>query len=172
MPASGASRVFAHISAFPAGPRPVSGIEVTYREVRDGHNRLRAVDVRRAGGSHSGRSVATGTPLAVTTAAVFFALLGGLLFVGAVPIWVVAGYVLFSVVAFGMYGADKSAAVRGAWRTSESTLHAIALLGGWPGALVARQVFRHKTTKQPFRTILWGTVVTNCAALVWFASQG
>ena len=40
------------------------------------------------------------------------------------------------------------------------------------GALVARQVFRHKTTKQPFRTILWGTVVTNCAALVWFASQG
>jgi uncharacterized membrane protein YsdA (DUF1294 family) len=87
-------------------------------------------------------------------------------------VWVAAVYVLLSAVEFGMYGADKSAAVRGARRTSEFTLHAVALLGGWPGALVARQVFRHKTRKQPFRTILWGTVVANCALLAWFAYQG
>jgi uncharacterized membrane protein YsdA (DUF1294 family) len=49
------------------------------------------------------------------------------------------------------YAADKSAAEQGRWRTSESTLHAVALVGGWPGALVARRVFRHKTRKQPFR---------------------
>lgn len=112
-----------------------------------------------------------GTFLAVITAAVFFGVLVGLLPLGQVPGWLLAAYALFSAVAFGMYGADKSAAVRGAWRTSETTLHTIVLLGGWPGALVARQVFRHKTTKQPFRTILWCTVVANCGALAWFASQ-
>jgi uncharacterized membrane protein YsdA (DUF1294 family) len=74
-------------------------------------------------------------------------------------------------VAFLMYGADKSAAKQGRWRTSESTLHTIALVGGWPGALVARRVFRHKTTKQPFRTIFWLTVIANCVALAWFVHE-
>ena len=69
------------------------------------------------------------------------------------------------------YGADKSAAVRRSWRTSESALHTIALVGGWPGALVARRVLRHKTAKQPFRTIFWGTVIINCMALAWLVSQ-
>ena len=64
-------------------------------------------------------------------------------------------------------GADKAAARQGRWRTPESTLHTLALVGGWPGALVAQRVFRHKTTKQPFRTIFWFTVVANCAALAW-----
>jgi uncharacterized membrane protein YsdA (DUF1294 family) len=47
----------------------------------------------------------------------------------------------------------------------------IALVGGWPGALVARRVFRHKTTKQPFCTILWVTVIANCVALAWFVYE-
>lgn len=38
-------------------------------------------------------------------------------------------------------------------------------MGGWPGALVARRVFRHKTIKQPFRAIFWLTVVVNCVAV-------
>ncbi len=70
-----------------------------------------------------------------------------------------------------MCGADKTAAKQGRWRTSESTLHTIALVGGWPGALVARPVFRHKTTKQPFSTIFWVTVIANCAALGWFVYE-
>ena len=106
--------------------------------------------------------------MALATAVVFFSVLASLLLLGRLTLWLVAAYGLLSAVAFVMYGVDKSAAVRGAWRTSESALHAIALLGGWPGALVAQQVFRHKTTKQPFRTIFWGTVVTNWAALAWF----
>ena len=87
------------------------------------------------------------------------------------PVTVVAAYALFSAVAFLMYGADKSAAEQGKWRTKESTLHTIALVGGWPGALVARRVFRHKTTKQPFRTIFWVTVIANCLALAWFVYE-
>ncbi|AQX16957.1 hypothetical protein BKM78_14310 [Tessaracoccus sp. T2.5-30] len=53
-----------------------------------------------------------------------------------------------------MYRADKVAAVQGAWRVPESSLHLVSLLGGWPGALVARHAFWHKTRKQPFRTVL------------------
>ena len=114
------------------------------------------------------RHGARGTPLALATALLFFGLLVGLVVMDEVSVMLLAAYALFSGVAFLMYGADKSAAERGGWRTSESALHTVALVGGWPGALVARRVFRHKTRKQPFRTIFWGTVIANCVALAWF----
>jgi uncharacterized membrane protein YsdA (DUF1294 family) len=83
---------------------------------------------------------------------------------GVLPV-VVATYVLMSAVTFAAYGLDKRAARRGARRTPEATLHLLSLLGGWPGALAAQNVFRHKTVKQPFRTVFWCTVVLNCLAL-------
>ena len=36
------------------------------------------------------------------------------------------------------------------------------------GLLVLGRIFRHKTTKEPFRTIFWCTVVSNCVALAAF----
>ena len=170
-PAAGGSRAFVHVSAFPRGQRPVTGCEVTYAEVRDERNRARASEVRYVGAVPASRAGAGGIPLALATAALFFTLLVGLLVLDEVPVVLVAAYGLFSGVAFLMYGADKSAATQGRWRTSESTLHTIALVGGWPGALVARRVFRHKTIKQPFRTIFWGTVIANCVALAWFVYE-
>jgi uncharacterized membrane protein YsdA (DUF1294 family)/cold shock CspA family protein len=167
-PASGGTRVFVHVSAFPRGLRPVLGCQVTYSEVRDDRKRARAQDVRYVGAVPFRSRRATGVPIALSAAALFFALLVGLLVLDKVPVLMVVAYGLLSVVAFLIYRADKSAAAQGNWRTSESTLHTIALVGGWPGALVARQVFRHKTTKQPFRTIFWGTVVANCIALAAF----
>jgi uncharacterized membrane protein YsdA (DUF1294 family) len=32
-----------------------------------------------------------------------------------------------------IYAKDKRAAEWGKWRTSESTLHTVSLIGGWPG---------------------------------------
>lgn len=72
-------------------------------------------------------------------------------------------YAVASAVTFVAYGVDKRAAQTGGWRTSEATLHVLSLLGGWPGALVAQSVFRHKTRKQPFRTIFWVTAAVNIA---------
>lgn len=95
----------------------------------------------------------------------------GLVALDELPIVVLAAYGLFSVVAFLLCRADKAAAPQGGWLTAESTLHTIALVGGWPGALVARQAFRHKTTKQSFRTIFWITVIANCATLAWFVFE-
>lgn len=76
-------------------------------------------------------------------------------------------YSLLSAVLFALYGLDKSAARRGARRTPEVTLQLLALLGGWPGGLLAQRVFRHKTRKQPFQLIFWCAVAVNCAVAVW-----
>lgn len=169
--AAGGSRVFVHVSEFPRGRRPVAGCEVSYAEFRDERGRARASEVRYLAAASTRRAGANGLRPALATATLFFTLLMGLLVMDELPLTVLAAYGLLSGVAFLMYGADKTAAELGKWRTSESTLHTIALLGGWPGALVARRVFRHKTSKQPFRTIFWFTVIVNCVALAWFVYE-
>ena len=75
-------------------------------------------------------------------------------------------YIVASMAAFVAYGADKSAAQSGRWRTPESTLHVLSLIGGWPGALVAQRVFRHKSRKRSFRAAFYATVALNCIALL------
>ena len=41
----------------------------------------------------------------------------------------------------------------------------LGLAGGWPGAILGQQCFRHKTQKQPFRTWFFISVALNVAAL-------
>lgn len=75
-------------------------------------------------------------------------------------------YLGLSVFTFIFYARDKRAAQKGAWRTSENTLHLLALFGGWPGALLAQNRLRHKSKKLPFKVVLWLTIAINCSALV------
>ncbi|WP_417910014.1 DUF1294 domain-containing protein [Candidatus Electronema sp. PJ] len=75
-------------------------------------------------------------------------------------------YLLISLLTFVIYAKDKSAAAKGSWRIPENTLHFLALIGGWPGALLAQQVLRHKSKKQPFRFVFYLTVLLNCGLLV------
>jgi uncharacterized membrane protein YsdA (DUF1294 family) len=90
---------------------------------------------------------------------------------GSRSLALLGAYVVLSVVTFVAYGLDKSAAEKGRWRTPESALHLLSLVGGWPGALAGQRVFRHKTRKQPFRTIFWATVIANSVALAWLLTQ-
>lgn len=60
-----------------------------------------------------------------------------------------------SVFTFFVYRSDKLRAEAGTWRIPEATLHLLAFLGGWPGALLAQRRFRHKTAKLPFQFIFW-----------------
>ncbi len=135
--------------------------------VEDDGGRQRGVQMRYVGVGRLG-STGSGALGAAAGAALFGALLVGLLVLADLPSVVPLGYAVLSAVAFGMYGADKAAAQQGRRRTPESTLHLIGLAGGWPGALIARQLFRHKTVKQPFSTIFWGTAAINCGALACF----
>lgn len=81
------------------------------------------------------------------------------------PWWVLPGLFVVNVFSFFAYWLDKYAASQGEWRISESTLHLWSLAGGWPGAWLAQQVLRHKSSKPSFRQAYWATVVLNCAAL-------
>lgn len=81
-------------------------------------------------------------------------------------------YAVVSLVTFGAYSGDKAAAQNQQWRTPEDRLHLLALVGGWPGALVAQDLLRHKTRKSSFRIVFWITVVLNCLGLAWWVSTG
>jgi uncharacterized membrane protein YsdA (DUF1294 family) len=87
------------------------------------------------------------------------------------PMWITGLYLVASVVTFCAYALDKAAAVTGSRRTKENTLHTLSLVGGWPGALVAQQFLRHKSTKPQFRQVFWFTVAVNVVAFVALASQ-
>lgn len=81
------------------------------------------------------------------------------------PWWMPALYGVVSLVTIAAYGVDKAAARRGRRRIAEQTLLFLGLFGGWPGALLAQQLLRHKTRKRSFRRVFWATVVINVAAL-------
>jgi uncharacterized membrane protein YsdA (DUF1294 family) len=64
---------------------------------------------------------------------------------------------------------DKQRARAGERRISEADLLVLALIGGSPGALLARSWFRHKTRKQPFSTQLFIIVALQAGALIGLA---
>jgi uncharacterized membrane protein YsdA (DUF1294 family) len=91
-----------------------------------------------------------------------FAILCALPLFGAMSLWLrgvslipLAAYGIVSVLAFLLYWSDKRKARADHWRTPENVLHALELAGGWPGALLAQQVFRHKTRKMSFQLVFW-----------------
>ncbi len=78
---------------------------------------------------------------------------------------------ILSPLAFVAFGWDKWRAKRETTRIPEKTLHLLAALGGWPGAAVGQQWFRHKTVKPVFRAILIAICVLHIvgvSALLWF----
>lgn len=89
---------------------------------------------------------------------------------GLLPFWVVLWYALLSLCAFAAYASDKAQAAAGRRRVSERSLHLLSLVGGWPGALLAQQQFRHKTRKARFQVLFWGTVLAHVVGLAWYVS--
>ena len=61
---------------------------------------------------------------------------------------------LLTPVTFAAFGWDKWKAKRESQRIPEKTLYLLSLLGGWPGAVLGQNLFRHKTIKSRFRAIL------------------
>jgi uncharacterized membrane protein YsdA (DUF1294 family) len=87
---------------------------------------------------------------------------------GRLPLLAPAAFFVISLATFLLYAFDKSAAMNQRWRTKESSLLVAGLLGGWPGALVAQGMFRHKSSKSSFQAAFWFTVIVNCAAIAWW----
>ncbi|PID62756.1 MAG: hypothetical protein CR974_03160 [Gammaproteobacteria bacterium] len=78
-------------------------------------------------------------------------------------------YAVLSIILFLLYFSDKMAARNNRWRTSESKLHFLSLIGGWAGALVGKYLFSHKISKSSFVKTFYITVFINIAFTVYYA---
>ncbi|MCF8582321.1 DUF1294 domain-containing protein [Enterobacter ludwigii] len=78
---------------------------------------------------------------------------------------VVMWLLLINVLTMVIYGADKMAARKGMRRVPEATLLVFGVTGGWPGAILGQQLFRHKTQKQPFKTYFIISVIVSITVM-------
>lgn len=169
-------QTFVHIKAFPASldRRPQVGDTLSFELGRSPDGKLQATFVQVAGATTTGRRHPRSNrrPRAVTFLPIPL-FVAGYLAISAtwpLPIWVAALYLAASILTYLAYAADKAAATAGRWRVSESTLLLLGLIGGWPGAIVAQQMLRHKTKKASFRSAFWGTVLANVGVLLAFGT--
>jgi|CXWL01.1.fsa_nt_gi uncharacterized membrane protein YsdA (DUF1294 family) len=82
----------------------------------------------------------------------------------------IVAYVVLNIVTFIVYRLDKKRAERERQRLPEWHLLLLAFIGGALGAVLAQQIFRHKTKKQPFRALLICAVIINIAVAAWVLS--
>lgn len=170
-PNGGGNQIFVHIKSFANRQRrPVGDEIVTYELKVDAKGRVQAENVAFVGERAPSYISPKRRITSLILAAFFLAFVAASAFVGKLPLAVLWLYLVGSAVAFLAYALDKSAARNDQWRTQESTLHLFALVGGWPGALAAQRLLRHKSKKQSFQIVFWATVVLNCSALAWFFS--
>lgn len=69
--------------------------------------------------------------------------------------------------AFVLFYYDKHAARDRLWRVSEGTLLPFALIGGSVGTIAGQQVMRHRTRKEPFRTMLYSIAALQVVGIGW-----
>ena len=171
--------VFVHLRDFRDRQlKPQVGMAVRFDEIHVGGKGPRAVAVEAAASAGavpraasraqprrpSGRSAA-GTPWGAWLIVIYVAGLGAAVWLGRLPLFALAVVAGLSLLTFVAYAFDKSAAQAGRWRTQESTLHLLALAGGWPGAWCAQRLLRHKSSKESFLAMFRVTVALHCAAL-------
>ncbi len=164
-PDGGGPKCFVHIHAFGLRPqRPSVGERVRYREGLDAQGKRRALDVQGLAPKPAPRPRDGSRELLLIPAFAAGVLATHLLW--GVPNWFWGAYSAMSMATFIVYALDKRAAARGDWRVAENTLHGLSLACGWPGALLAQRLLRHKNAKPAFRRVYWATVALNIAAFV------
>jgi uncharacterized membrane protein YsdA (DUF1294 family) len=86
----------------------------------------------------------------------------------------VAWLVSINTLALMLYGYDKRQAIVGRMRIPEFVLHAAALCGGSPGALLGQGLFRHKTRKFRFQIVFVAIVLLQIAGVCgyWYFVHG
>ncbi len=181
-PDTGGEPLFVHIKAFgPGAARPQAQQRISFAVERGPDGKKRACQARAvvAASARRGQSTRSAPPNPngfwhrprTPALLLLIPLLGVLL------IWLgvqygstrlaAAWYGIMSGLTFWAYARDKRAAQRGEWRTSERTLLTLGLLNGWPGALLAQQLLRHKSSKTSFLVLFWMTVSVNLAWLCY-----
>ena len=161
-PDSGKTQIFVHIKEFENRRfRPEVGKALTYELSTGQDGRLCAKNAKLS--EKPPKEFSKSILLAI----LFLTTISVAVFFKQLPMRIILIYLGMSILTYLIYAKDKSAAEDGSWRTPENTLHLLALLGGWPGAIIAQNKLRHKSIKQPFRIIFWITALVNTSSLIW-----
>ncbi|NVJ67234.1 MAG: DUF1294 domain-containing protein [Gammaproteobacteria bacterium] len=172
-PNKGKDRIFVHISAFKNKlNRPQESQVVTFELSTDSKGRVRATNAFLSADINKSIRNKNQLNFPITFALLFLVFLVLSIFLNKLPPIVLAIYLTLSIISYGLYWKDKKAAQNNRWRVPESTLHFLAIMGGWLGAAIAQHHFRHKTKKQPFRAIFWFTVTFNVGILLYLMGSG
>lgn len=83
-------------------------------------------------------------------------------------------FLIMSLIAYFCYGRDKALAKAHQWRIPEKVLLSLSFFGGAAGALIAMQVFRHKTKHWYFHAVGWLGLLWQAGLLICliFTEQG
>lgn len=168
-PLSGGDRIFVHIKAIRnRHQRPQLNQPVSYSMAKDKQGRICASEVAYLGAQPTTARRTLAQTVAFIFVALFFAALSILTFImQIIPVFIIILYAAVSTITFVAYALDKSAAKKSQWRTQEATLHTMSFFGGWPGALLAQQTLRHKSSKEEFQWSFKITVILNVALTSW-----
>lgn len=82
--------------------------------------------------------------------------------------WTLYYLLALNLVAFLVYGVDKSAAKMQKWRIPEKFLLGLALIGGSVGAFLGMQFFHHKTRKMKFYVGVPVIFLLQCVLIIYF----
>ncbi|WP_377923146.1 DUF1294 domain-containing protein [Alteromonas sediminis] len=171
-PNGGGNHIFIHKTAFSNRKRtPQLDDVITFTLSKDKQGRNCAADAMYSGEKIQVKQAKSVSKFSIYLSLLFVSAMTIASILGNVPFKLLYVYVGLSLITFTMYSFDKSKAQRGDWRTPESTLHFLSILGGWPGAAIAQQILRHKSKKKEFRFIFWITVILNVTALAWLLSS-
>lgn len=169
--------VFVHVSEFDNRARkPVIGDFVRFILSKDSKGRLQGSQIAFKGepGKKASKARKSGKPsksklsFAILIACLYFAALVAAIIIWQQTIYILVSHIVFSFLSFSSYAKDKYYAEKKRWRIKESRLHFYSLIGGWPGALVAQQVLRHKTSKLSFQSTFWLSVLLSLGITAYF----
>ena len=171
-PNGGGEKAFVHITAFSnSRRRPTESDLITYELATGQQHRLQAGSIRFVGDPNPSSAPSGKKSVGVIFATLFWCFVVAISIIGKLSFVVPFLYALTSTITFMVYAFDKAAAINDRRRTQENTLHLLGLVGGWPGALVAQRMFRHKSKKDVFQSAFWITVFLNCSVLAWLLTE-
>ena len=80
-------------------------------------------------------------------------------------------YLYISILTLLIYGIDKLLAKMKWKRVPERWFHTLSLIGGFPGAFLGMNIFKHKTNKPKFRWMILASLLLHLSVIAAFIAR-
>lgn len=137
--------------------RPKVQEKVTFTLAKDGRGNLRATDVH--------RPITFGFSFALVIW--FITTFVASLYLLNYPTFMISYLLLISGTTYSLYALDKVVSNHSRWQIPESLFHLASVLGGWPGAVFAQSLLRHKPISPSFNACFWLSVFLSLTLYTW-----